>query len=125
MLVDTDIIIWALRGNEIASDYIDTLDEVFISDITYMELVQGTKSKKEFRNLLKSLQDIEVNRITITEKISSKAVELVEDFAHSHSMQLADALIAATAIIHELPLSTGNKKHFEQIPSLELHIFRK
>lgn len=125
MLVDTDILIWSLRGDETASTYIDSLDEVIISDVTYMELVQGTKSKKEFKDLIITLESIEAQRLVITDSISLKAVELVEQFAHSHSMQLADALIAATAIIHNLPFASGNKKHFEHIPSLELHIFKR
>ncbi|WP_223293946.1 type II toxin-antitoxin system prevent-host-death family antitoxin [Pelodictyon phaeoclathratiforme] len=31
----------------------------------------------------------------------------------SHSMQLADALIGATAIAHGLPVLTGNDKHYK------------
>lgn len=124
MLVDTDILIWALRGSDKASEYIDGLDEIFISDVTYMELVQGTASKQEFRALQKTLAEIEAVRIPISDDISAKAVSLVEEFSHSHSMQLADALIAATAIICDVPLSSGNKKHFEQIPSLKLFVFK-
>ncbi len=63
MLLDTDIIIWSLRGNDSATDYIDSLDEIFISDITYMELIQGTKSKKECRDLIKTLDAIEAQSI--------------------------------------------------------------
>lgn len=124
MIIDTDIIIWSLRGGEKASDYIDSLPEIYISDVTYMELVQGTESKKEFRDLKKTLEKIGAERISVSDSISKKAVELVEEFAHSHSMQLADALIAATAIVCEMPLSSGNRKHFEQIPLLDFHAFR-
>ncbi|PID50576.1 MAG: VapC toxin family PIN domain ribonuclease [Proteobacteria bacterium] len=125
MLLDTDIIIWSLRGNDSATDYIDSLDEIFISGITYMELIQGTKSKKECRDLIKTLDAIEVQSIPISENISSQAITLVKTFAHSHSMQLADSLIASTAIIHNLPFTSGNKKHFEQIPELKFYVFRK
>ncbi|MEZ5450323.1 MAG: type II toxin-antitoxin system VapC family toxin [Thiolinea sp.] len=125
MLVDTDIIIWSLRGAESATDFIDSLEEMYISDVTYMELVQGTVSKSEFRALQKTLDYIEVVRLPVTAEISAKAVELVELFTHSHAMQLGDALIAATALVHDLPLSSGNRKHFEPIPGLQLHVFRK
>lgn len=124
MIIDTDIIIWSLRGGEKASEYIDSLEGIYISDVTYMELVQGTASKKEFRDLKKTLEKIGVERISVSESISKKAVELVEEFAHSHAMQLADALIAATAMIYQLPLSSGNRKHFEQIPHLDFYAFR-
>lgn len=89
-----------------------------------MELVQGTESKKEFRDLKKTLEKIDAERISVSDDISKKAVELVEGFAHSHAMQLADALIAATAMIYQLPLSSGNRKHFEQIPHLDFYAFR-
>lgn len=124
MIVDTDILIWAMRGNIEASEYLDSIEDIFISDTTYMELVQGTKNKKEFRNLCKTLKEMNIRRIPIDIDISEKAVLLVENFAHSHSMQLADALIGATAIKNNMPFSTGNKKHFEQIPHLDLHIFK-
>ena len=124
MLVDTDIFIWSLRGVDSATDFIDSLEQVYVSDVTYMELVQGTVSKNEFRALQKTLEFIEVIR-PVTAEISAKAVELVETFAHSHAMQLGDALIAATALTHDLPLGSGNRKHFEQITGLELHVFRK
>jgi predicted nucleic acid-binding protein len=31
-----------------------------------------------------------------------------------------DALIAATALQHELPLMTRNRRHFDRVPGLEL-----
>ena len=125
MLIDTDIIIWSLRGEDSATDYIDSLEDIQISDVTYMELVQGTLRKKEFRNLKKTLDYIGSERISITSDVSQKAVDLVETYAHSHSMQMGDALIAATAIIHNLPFSSGNKKHFDYISDLEFFAFRK
>jgi predicted nucleic acid-binding protein len=35
-------------------------------------------------------------------------------------LQIADALIAATALEHRLPLMTRNRRHFEQVPGLTL-----
>jgi len=125
MLIDTDIIIWSLRKDDSATDYIDGLDDIQISDITYMELVQGTLSKKEFRDLKKTLDHIGSERIPVTHDVSQKAVELVETYAHSHSMQMGDALIAATAIIHNLPFASGNQKHFDYITELDFFGFNK
>jgi len=42
----------------------------------------------------------------------------------SHSLQLADALIATTALVNGLQLVTGNEKHFKIIKELELKRFR-
>jgi predicted nucleic acid-binding protein len=35
-------------------------------------------------------------------------------------IDLADLFIAATAVVHHLPLATSNRKHFEKIDGLEL-----
>lgn len=35
----------------------------------------------------------------------------------------ADAWIAATALLHQVPLATHNRKHFEHIPGLTLISF--
>jgi len=42
----------------------------------------------------------------------------------SHSLSLADALIAATALHYQLPLLTANDKHYRMIADLNLDIFR-
>jgi predicted nucleic acid-binding protein len=49
---------------------------------------------------------------------------LVEKYALSHSVHVADALIAATAISHGLPLLTANFKHFSAIGGLEVVAFK-
>jgi predicted nucleic acid-binding protein len=48
----------------------------------------------------------------------------VEQHYLSHSVQLADALIAATAVSYGLTLQTGNDKHYKIIKEVELEIFR-
>ena len=47
MLVDTDVLIWYLKGNENAYQVIENSSNFFISVVTYMELVQGMRNKKE------------------------------------------------------------------------------
>ena len=55
MLVDTDVLIWYLKGNENAYQVIENSSNFFISVVTYMELVQGMRNKKELNNLRKAL----------------------------------------------------------------------
>jgi predicted nucleic acid-binding protein len=65
-----------------------------------------------------------VRIIHISDTISARASFLVEQHAMSDSMQLADALIAATALEHGPLLITGNNKHYRVIDGLELQVFR-
>ncbi|MEX2569762.1 MAG: PIN domain-containing protein [Gemmatimonadota bacterium] len=56
MIVDTDVLIWYLRGHEKAAEVLHGVGRFDISVITYMELVQGMRSKTELRVLRSSLE---------------------------------------------------------------------
>jgi predicted nucleic acid-binding protein len=89
-----------------------------------MELVQGMRNKDELRTLQKTLRQWNVKTIYINEEISAKALFYVEEYFLSHSMQLADALIGATASMYGMKLITANDKHYKIIKELEMEIFR-
>jgi len=124
ILVDTDVLVWYLRGNKEAYTLIHSLPHICISSVTYMELVQGMRNKEELRTLQKTLKQWNVKTIYINEEISSKALFLVEEYFLSHSMQLADALIGATATMYGMTLITANDKHYKIIKELEMKVFR-
>ena len=123
MLIDTDVIIWYMRGNEKARDYLDSNPRFRISVITYMELVQGMRNKQELSALRRALRNWKAEIIYINEEISSKAMFYVEQHYLSHSVHLADALIAATAVSYGLPLLTGNEKHYKIIKDVDVQKF--
>ena len=124
VLVDTDVLIWYLRGNAEAYKLIHSLPHICISSVTYMELVQGMRNKDELRTLQKTLRQWNVKTIYINEEISAKALFFVEEYFLSLSMQLADALIGATATMYGMTLITANDKHYKIIKELEMQIFR-
>jgi len=124
MLVDTDVLIWYLRGNEKARDAIERLPGFSISVVTYMELVQGMRNQLELKELRRALRDWKSEILYIDEEISSKAMFLVERHFLSDSMRLADALIASTALTHGIPIFTANDKHYKAVNQLEVKIFR-
>ncbi len=93
MLIDTDVLIWYLRGNEKAFEAIELSNNFVISVVTYMELVQGMRNKKELNNLRQALRGWNVDILYISETISAKAMFYVEQHFLSHSLELADALI--------------------------------
>ncbi len=123
-LLDTDVIIWYLRGNQKAYELIHSLDIFAISAVTYMELVQGMRDKNELRQLKRTLKQWQVKTIYISEEISALALFYVEEYFLSHFMQLADALIAATCSNYGLTLYTANDKHYKIVNDIDLKVFR-
>ena len=55
MIIDTDVLIWYMKGNKKAFDVIENSKSFSISVVTYIELVQGMRNKSELNTLRKSL----------------------------------------------------------------------
>ncbi|NOX32362.1 MAG: type II toxin-antitoxin system VapC family toxin [Deltaproteobacteria bacterium] len=124
MIIDTDVLIWYLKGNEKAFEVIENSNNFFISVVTYLELVQGMRNKKELNSLRKALHIWNAQIFYISEGISAKAMFFVEQHFLSHSMQLADALIGATAVTYGIPILTANDKHYKILKDLKIKKFR-
>ena len=124
LLVDTDVLIWNLRGNERAAETLDRQSGFALSAVSYMELVQGMRNKQELRQLRQAMQFWGASVIHVDEAISSRASFLMEEHAHADSLQVADALIAATALEMGCSLLTGNVKHYKKLPGLSLLRFK-
>ena len=124
LLVDTDTLIWYMKGNERAYRTIEGNLPFSISVVTYIELVQGMRNKDELNCLRQTLKGWETKLLYISEEISAKAMFYVEQHYLSHSLQLADALIGATAVSYGLPILTGNDKHYKIIKQVQIKVFR-
>lgn len=124
MLVDTDVLIWNLRGNRRAAGVLDGKRGFCLSSVTYMELVQGLRNKTELRQLRQAIRFWNATTVHVSEAISARASYLIEEHALADSLQVADALIAATALETGLPLLTGNVKHYRKIKGIVLEPFR-
>lgn len=125
MLVDTDVLIWHLRGLPQATRRLDQLPNLTISAITWLELLQGLRSKAEMAAVQKSFEMRRTQRLPLTPAITERATALMEALSLSDGLQLGDALIAATALEHNLTLLTGNIKHFVPIESLKIERFER
>ncbi len=123
MLVDTDVLIWYMRGNKRAFKAIGGNTNFHISVITYIELVQGMRNKMELNALRKSLRGWNASIIYITEELSAKAMFYVEQHYLNRSVELADAFIGATAVAYGLPLLTGNEKHYKPLKDVRVKRF--
>jgi len=121
--VDTDVLIWYLRGNENAKKLLQSKD-FCISSITYMELLQGMRNKHELKSFQKMVKSWGIKVIYIDEEISAKALFYMEEYFLSHSMEIADSLIGSTCSRYGLILITANDKHYKVLRDLDMEIFR-
>lgn len=90
-----------------------------VSAVTIGELFYGARDKRELRNLREHISLL--TQIPIDEEISSLHLSLLEKYALSHRLSVPDALIAATALHHSIPLYTLNIKDFRYISGLLIY----
>jgi predicted nucleic acid-binding protein len=95
------------------------IDNIAVSDVTRAELFFGAKNKTELSAIRNSLNTL--STLPIQSEISENAAFLVEQYSLSHRLNLPDALIAATAIYHDVELYTLNVKDFTFIPKIKLY----
>jgi predicted nucleic acid-binding protein len=123
MLVDTDVLIWHLRGYPNATRRLDELGALTLSAISWLEVLQGMRNKAELVAVKKMLDKRAATLLPVTEAITRRATELMESLTLSHGLQMGDALIAATALKHQLPVLTANVKHFGAVDGLKVEAF--
>jgi predicted nucleic acid-binding protein len=106
VLLDSCILIDFLLGHDAAHEYISQLDGAAISMITWMEVVVGASSSDEEVALRAFLATFEV--LPIDARVAEEAVAL----RRTRRLKLPDAIILATARVHERALATRNTKDF-------------
>ena len=120
MIFDTNVLIYADRGLLSAKDKIMNTRSRAISAVTYMEYVPFCRNRRELLIFEKMLQALQFKIYEIDHSISFQARQIVRQFALSHSVELGDAVIAATALKQNETLCTSNLKHFSPIMGLTL-----
>ena len=119
-LVDSNIIIYHLNGEQIATKFLkENISMSAISQLTFLEVLSFDFSKDEEKNVIKLLEQFTI--IDTSKKISFKAVEN----RRIKKIKLADNIIASTAQINNLTLTTRNIKDFNQINIKILNPFTK
>lgn len=124
MLFDSDILIWVQRGNPKAARLIERTSERFISAQSYMELLQCAQDKAQHRIIRGFLKEFAFSVLPFSENIGHRAMIYVEEFGLSNGMRAGDAIIAASAVEHNLELSTANVRHFKPVKELQLRPFK-
>lgn len=123
MLFDTDIFIWAQRGNEKAASQIQKAASRFLSIQTYMELMQSAQNKKQHSYVKDFIIQFDFEILPFTENIGHRAAIYVEEYTLASRLRAGNAIIAATAAEMNLELLTSNVKHFRPIKDLILKKF--
>jgi predicted nucleic acid-binding protein len=119
IVLDTNILIEILKGNQDVVQKLESLDFVYCtSSISVMELYFGAFDKVELFKLKKFITLFEV--IKLDENISSISTELIFEYSKSHHLSIPDSLIASTAISKNIRLYTLNLKDFRYIDGLTL-----
>lgn len=107
LLVDTDVCIDHLEG----TTRLPGNRGLAYSVITRAELLAGEpKHHPAVRRLLAGMDELPVDR-----RVAEKAGEL-----RRMELKMPDALIAATALVHQLTLLTRNTSGFRKVPGLRL-----
>jgi predicted nucleic acid-binding protein len=124
IIIDTDILIDVGRGDKTAINCLKLIEQQFqltVSAVTQMELIIGCRNKVELQELKKFLQHFQV--LKLTEGITDRAVDLLEQYRLSHGLLIADALIAATAIEYNEAFITKNQRDYRFIAGLKLQSY--
>lgn len=123
VLVDTDVLIWCMRGNDKARRALNRLKTYAVSSVTVMELIQGARSRRELKAIKAFLAQPQIIHHVMDVPVTVKALSFLEAFALSHGMIMADALVAATARCADLCFFTGNAGDYRFIPGLKIRRF--
>ncbi|MBF0352079.1 MAG: type II toxin-antitoxin system VapC family toxin [SAR324 cluster bacterium] len=115
MLLDSNIIIYAIQPEFSRLRQWIANNELAISEISLLEVLGYHKLTQQDKLDLTELFDW--NRVL---PVSRRVIDFAITLRQQRKMSLGDALIAATAMIHDLTLVTRNTKDFEWIQNLKL-----
>jgi predicted nucleic acid-binding protein len=124
MIFDTDIFIWVQRGNTKAVRLMEKSKDRYLSIQTYMELLQCAKNKTQHEYVKDFITSYGFFVLPLTENIGHRASIYIEEYTLSSGLNTGDAVIAATAVEHNMTLVTSNVRHFKAIKDLRLKAFK-
>jgi hypothetical protein len=117
ILLDTDVLVDFLRGYSKAVSLVQACsDRIILSAIVVAELYAGVRGEEEHAALDAFVSLFRVVPVTLT--IAQSGGILKRDYAKSHGVGLADAIVAATAQAENAELKTLNTKHYPMLKGL-------
>jgi hypothetical protein len=122
LVVDTDVLIEALRGDNTARAWLATLEPrvLGIPVLVRMEILLGARDAREWRTLGEELDRYRILHLETGD--SERARDWFDQFHLSHGIGIVDCLIAAIPFRLGTPFYTFNVKHFLVIPGLDARV---
>jgi tRNA(fMet)-specific endonuclease VapC len=122
MLIDTSIFIDFMKGSSSAINFLVANSELTTSQLVVMELIRGGNDKRKIsiKNVEKMLDSLNVRIHPVEIKISDLSYKIFKDLYHKQGIGIADAFIAATALVNNEIFVTSNTKHFKNIKGLKV-----
>ena len=130
-LLDTTTLSEVMKGRdpavaEHAANYLDAHGHFQFSIITRYEVLRGLMARGASRQLERfELRCQESEVLALGDGVVRRAARIYADLHRlGQIISDADILIAATALVHDLPLVTENGKHFRRIGGLTVQSWR-
>lgn len=129
MILDTSFLVDVLRGEETVQDAVRSIDEggtAQVSPVTVMELweeIHLVDSSDRERGVVKNLLG-DVRELPFDRECATTAGEINATLRQNDApIDDADVMIAATALVNDVPVVTDNLDHFERIDGLEIRTY--
>lgn len=130
MIQDTSFLVDVLRGDQDALDLLDVLERESrpekVSSMTVLELHEGIirsetpeQKRSEVLDVLESKHVVDADR-TVMRKAGELSGQLITD---GQRIEREDCVVAATALLADEPVVTGNVDHFERVPELAVRSY--
>ena len=115
MLLDSNIIIYAVQNDDLELLELVQSPESFASIVSYIEVLGYHALKEENKHAFERIFET-VEILDLTPDVAERATVLRQQ----RRMGLGDSIIAATALVHNLELITRNTGDFRWIEGIDL-----
>jgi len=115
MLLDSNILIYTANQSAPEIEALATSADSAVASVTQIEIYGFTGLKPEEEAALNIL----FRRLTV-HPLDAAVIERAIALRQEDRMGLADAIIAATALVHDLPLVTRNEEDFKHVTGLRV-----
>ena len=115
MLLDSNILIYGANGENPGLDAILDRTDLAAASVTRIETLGFHRLSEIERAWLETTFE-RMKILILDDAVAARAIALRQE----RKMGLADAIIAATALVHDLPLVTRNEEDFKHVTCLRV-----